>query len=146
MASDLNKLTLIGRLARDAEYRMNEGRQVAFFTLVNNHTYTSRDGQKRDEVNYFDCEVWGKMADVIKQYTSKGKQIAIEGRLRYSSWETPEGKRNKIKIVVESFQLLGGGAGGQSNRGGGGGGFKEESAYSAPEEDMGSYGSEDDPF
>ncbi|EKO27223.1 single-stranded DNA-binding protein [Leptospira interrogans str. 2006001854] len=77
------------------------------FSLANGRTYVS-NGEKREESHFFDCEVWGKPADIIQQYCKKGKQIAIEGRLKQDTWETPEGKKaSRIRIVVENFQLLG---------------------------------------
>ncbi|EMY76274.1 single-strand binding family protein [Leptospira weilii serovar Ranarum str. ICFT] len=66
------------------------------------------NGEKREESHFFDCEVWGKPADIMQQYCKKGKQIAIEGRLKQDTWETPEGKKaSRIRIVVENFQFLG---------------------------------------
>ncbi|EMF70814.1 single-stranded DNA-binding protein [Leptospira interrogans serovar Djasiman str. LT1649] len=77
------------------------------FSLANGRTYVS-NGEKREESHFFDCEVWGKPADIIQQYCKKGKQIAIEGRLKQDTWETLEGKKaSRIRIVVENFQLLG---------------------------------------
>lgn len=110
MANDLNRVTLIGRLTRDPEVKSISGTSVANFTLATNRTYTV-NGEKREETHFFDCDIWGKLADILKQYANKGKQIAIEGRLQQSVWDAPDGKKNsKVRIRVENFQLLGGNA------------------------------------
>lgn len=108
MANDLNRVTLIGRLTRDPEIKTLSNTSVCNFSIANNRVYTA-NGEKREETHFFDCEVWGKLAEVLKQYATKGKQIAIEGSLQQQVWDAPDGKKNsKIKIRVENFQLLGG--------------------------------------
>ncbi|BDA79313.1 single-stranded DNA-binding protein [Leptospira kobayashii] len=117
MANDLNKILLIGRLTRDPEFKSINGSSVVNFSVANNRIYVS-NGEKKEETHYFDCVAWGKLADILKQYAGKGKQVAIEGRLQQQSWETPEGKKaSKIRIFVESAQLLGGQGGGSSSGG-----------------------------
>ncbi|MCZ8343341.1 MAG: single-stranded DNA-binding protein [Leptospira sp.] len=115
MANDLNRILLIGRMTRDPEFKSVNGSSVVNFSVANNRTYMS-GGDKKEETHYFDCVAWGKLADILKQYAGKGKQVAIEGRLQQQSWETPEGKKaSKIRIYVESAQLLGGSGGSSSN-------------------------------
>ncbi|EMM85167.1 single-stranded DNA-binding protein [Leptospira santarosai str. 2000027870] len=100
-------MTLVGRLTRDPEFKSINGTSLVNFSLANGRTYVS-NGEKREESHFFDCEVWGKPADIIQQYCKKGKQIAVEGRLKQDTWETTEGKKAfRIRIVVENFQLLG---------------------------------------
>lgn len=107
MANDINRVTLVGRFTRDPEFKSINGTSLVNFSLANGRTYVS-NGEKREESHFFDCEVWGKPADIIQQYCKKGKQIAIEGRLKQDTWETPVGKKaSRIRIVVENFQLLG---------------------------------------
>ncbi|WP_001262505.1 single-stranded DNA-binding protein [Leptospira interrogans] len=107
MANDINRVTLVGRFTRDPEFKSINGTSLVNFSLANGRTYVS-NGEKREESHFFDCEVWGKPADIIQQYCKKGKQIAIEGRLKQDTWETLEGKKaSRIRIVVENFQLLG---------------------------------------
>ncbi|WP_036096914.1 single-stranded DNA-binding protein [Leptospira weilii] len=107
MANDINRVTLVGRLTRDPEFKSINGTSLVNFSLANGRTYVS-NGEKREESHFFDCEVWGKPADIMQQYCKKGKQIAIEGRLKQDTWETPEGKKaSRIRIVVENFQFLG---------------------------------------
>jgi single-strand DNA-binding protein len=110
MANDLNKVFLIGRLTRDPEYKSVKGTSVANFSLANNRSY-SVNNEKKEETHYFDCEVWGKLAEVLRDYGKKGKQLAVEGKLSQSTWDTPDGKKaSKIRVRVETFQLLGGGS------------------------------------
>lgn len=114
MANDLNRVTLIGRLTRDPEFKMIGQSSVVNFSIANNRIFVS-NGEKKEETNFFDCEAWGKLADILKQYAKKGKQVAIEGRLKQSTWDTPEGKKaSKIRIFVENCQLLGTATGGGS--------------------------------
>ncbi|MCC5814672.1 MAG: single-stranded DNA-binding protein [Leptospira sp.] len=121
MANDLNKVLLIARLTRDPDYKNINGTSLVNFGVANNRTYVA-NGEKKEETHYFDCEAWGKLADIIRQYATKGKQVMIEGRLKYDSWDTPDGKKaSRIKVFVENLQLLGspsGGSGGRESSGG----------------------------
>lgn len=92
MANDLNKVLLIGRMTRDPEFKSVNGSSVVNFSIANNRVYVT-NGEKKEETHYFDCVAWGRLADILKQYAGKGKQVAIEGRLQQQSWETPEGKK-----------------------------------------------------
>ena len=119
MATDLNTVVLIGRLTRDPEFKMVGGSNSSLvnFTLANNRVYVS-SGEKKEETNYFDCVAWGKLAEIVKDYTSKGKQILVEGRLIQESWDTNDGKKaSRIKIRVENLQLLGAKMGATNNQG-----------------------------
>lgn len=109
MANDLNNVVLIGRMTKDAEYKTVGQTSLANFSIANNRTYVDNTGTRKDLVNYFECTVWGKLAEVLKQYGGKGKQLMVEGRLEQSTWDAPDGKKmSKVKIRVENFQLLGG--------------------------------------
>lgn len=126
MANDLNKILIIGRMTRDPEFKSVNGSSVVNFSIANNRVYVT-NGEKKEETHYFDCVAWGRLADILKQYAGKGKQVAIEGRLQQQSWETPEGKKaSKIRVYVESAQLLGG----QGQGGGGSGGDRSDSSNS----------------
>lgn len=116
MANDLNRVTIIGRMTRDADCKQVGNSNIANFSIANGRSYTS-NGEKKEETNFFECQVWGKLADVIGQYGGKGKQIAIEGRLKQETWDGQDGKKmSKVKIVVENFQLLGGKSEGTNNQ------------------------------
>jgi single-strand DNA-binding protein len=109
MASDLNRVVLIGRLTRDPEIRSTaSGSYICRFSLANNRSYNRRDSSETvEEVGYFDCVSFGKLAEILSKYLKKGSRIAIDGQLRFSSWETPDqGKRSKVEILIDSFQFL----------------------------------------
>lgn len=105
--NDLNRVILIGRLVRDAELKYtNTGTPIINFSIAINEQYNF-NGNKKEYVNYFDIVLWGKIAESLNQYLSKGKQIAISGKLRQERW-TQDGKnRTKVKIIADTIQLLG---------------------------------------
>lgn len=107
MANDLNKVFLLGRLTRDPEFKTINTTSLVTFGLANNRV-TVVNGEKKEEVHYFECEAWGKLAEIIRQYAKKGKQVLIEGRLKYETWESQDGRKNsRVRIVLENMQLLG---------------------------------------
>jgi single-strand DNA-binding protein len=115
--ANLNKVILIGRLTRDVEARSfnNGGKVVKFGFAINNRKKNQQTGQWDDEPVYLDCEAFnrgeqGKLADTVEKYCRKGSQICIEGHLSLDSWndKTSGEKRTKLKIVVDSVQLLDG--------------------------------------
>ncbi|MFC1670297.1 single-stranded DNA-binding protein [Spirochaetota bacterium] len=107
MASDINRVVLIGRLTRDPELRyIQSGTAVANFSIANNRTYVS-SGEKKEQASFFNCIAWAKLGEVISEYCKKGQRIGIEGRLQQRSWDDQEGKkRSTVEIVVENFQFL----------------------------------------
>lgn len=109
MANDLNHVTLIGRLVRDIECKQVGETNLGKFTLAVGSSYTS-NGVKKEETSFIDCETWGKFTEIVQKYAGKGKQVAIEGKLKQDTWDGQDGKRmSKIKIKIDSLQLLGGG-------------------------------------
>ncbi len=120
MANDLNRVFILGRLTRDPETRqLPTGATLCRFSIANNRSYT-QNNEKKEEVSYFNCIAWGKLGEIIQKYCQKGKQVAIEGRLRQNSWQDTEGKKvSSVEINVENLQLLGGNNGGPSINGGG---------------------------
>lgn len=126
--ANLNKVMLIGNLTRDPELRQTpKGTAVAQFGLAVNRSFRGEDGQSREETTFVDLEAWGKQAETISKYMSKGRPIFVEGRLKLDQWEDKNGggKRSKLRIVVENFQFLGGRQDGDSGGGGGGGAARE---------------------
>ena len=109
MAS-LNRVLLMGNLTRDPELRyIPSGTAVANLGLATNRTYTTQDGERKEEVCYIDIVVWGKTAENCANYLSKGRPVFIEGRLQLDTWETEDGqKRSKLKVVADRVQFLGG--------------------------------------
>ena len=121
-----NKVILMGNLARDVELRHTPTNQaVANIGLAVNRTYKSKEGENREETTFVDCEAWGRTAEVMAQYLSKGRPVMIEGRLKFDQWQDQQGQnRSKLKVVIENFQFIGsrtdgGGGGGGSTDGGG---------------------------
>ena len=108
MASDLNRVILIGRLTRDPEIKStSSGNYFCKFTIANNRSYYKKEGTLQEETGFYDCVAWGKLAEVISKYTHKGKRIAVEGSLRFSTWEGQDGKKqSKVEISVENMQFL----------------------------------------
>ncbi|TGK09930.1 single-stranded DNA-binding protein [Leptospira fletcheri] len=147
MANDINRVTLVGRLTRDPEFKTVNGTSLVNFSLANGRTFVS-NGEKKEETHFFDCEAWGKGAEIIQQYCKKGKQLVIEGRLKQDTWETMEGKKaSRIRIVVENFQMIGGKESGGGDYGSSPAAATGGTAYSSSHEDFGGSGNDDDiPF
>lgn len=102
---DINKIIVIGNMTSDPLLNTGQYTNVTF-SIANNRVRTVNGGRK-EEVSFFECVAWGKLAEVICQYSGKGSKVCIEGRLRQNTWETPDGnKRSKIQIQVESLQFL----------------------------------------
>jgi single-strand DNA-binding protein len=126
-----NQVILIGNLTRDVELRHTPSNQtVANIGMAMNRQYQTKDGERREEVTFVDCEAWGRQAEVMAQYLSKGRPVMIQGRLKLDTWQDKEGgNRSKLKVVVENFQFLGSREGG-GTAGASGGGGKYQSAGS----------------
>lgn len=123
MAS-FNKVILAGNLTRDPQVSMlPSNTPVCEFGLAMNRRWRSQNGEMKEEVCFVDCRAFGRQAETLGQYMSKGKPILVEGHLRFEQWESKEGgKRSRLSVVVENFQFLGTGGGGGTGEGGGGGG------------------------
>jgi single-strand DNA-binding protein len=107
----LNVCHLIGNLTRDPELRVTpNGSAICQFGLAINRTFKDGAGQQREEVTFLDVEAWGKQAEVIAKYCTKGRALYVQGRLKLDQWEdkTTQQKRTKVKVVLENFQFLGG--------------------------------------
>jgi single-strand DNA-binding protein len=107
MAGNFNKVILMGNLTRDIELRhTNAGQPVANLSIAVNRRFKTSAGEMRDETTFIDCEAWGKTAEVMAQYLSKGRPVFVEGKLRLDQWQDQQGQnRSKLKVVVESFQF-----------------------------------------
>ena len=138
MAS-LNKVFLMGNLTRDPELRYtSSGTAVANFGMAINRRWTSPDGQERDETCFVELTIYGRRAEVICEYLTKGSPLFVEGRLQLDQWEDQNGqKRSRLRVVVENFEFIGrgGGAGGGRGAPGAGGPTDEGGAPPAPEVD-----------
>jgi single-strand DNA-binding protein len=106
----LNKVLLIGNLTRDPEVRYtSKGTAIAKFGLAMNRVWTSETGEKKEEVTFVDVDVFGRTAESVGQYMSKGSPIFIEGRLRLDQWNDKQtgDKRSRLGVVAERVQFLG---------------------------------------
>jgi single-strand DNA-binding protein len=126
--SNINRVTITGNLTRDPELRaLPSGTEVCQLGVaVNGRRKNPQTGQWEEEPNFFDVTVFGAQGQNCAQYLSKGRPVAIDGRLRWSSWDDKNGggKRSKVDIVAQTVQFLGGrdeggapGGGGQANQG-----------------------------
>ncbi len=132
--ANFNKVLLIGNLTRDPQLSyLPSQTAVVEFGLAVNRVWTGKDGQKKEEVCFVDCRAFAGQAETINKYLSKGKQVLIEGRLKFDSWAAQDGsKRSKHSVVVENFQFLGSGQGGAA----GSGAFTDGLGPVAPDDDI----------
>lgn len=150
--ANYNKVILAGNLTRDPQLSYTQsGTAVCQFGLAVNRRWRDQGGNQQEDTCFVDLTAFGRQAEVINQYMSKGRSILIEGRLNYSQWTTPEGdKRSKLKVVVENFQFLGGQGGndGGPNRGGGAqrGGSRNDAPVSVDADGGAPEGGDDIPF
>ena len=109
MSRGLNKAMVIGHLGRDPEMRYTpSGRPVTTFTLAVTRAWNSADGERHTETEWFNVVAWGNLAEICKQYLSKGQQVYVEGRLQTRRWDDKEGqKHTSVEIVANEMMMLG---------------------------------------
>ena len=114
----VNKAILVGNLGRDAEMRFTAGgTPVATVSLATTERFTDREGQKREDTQWHRIVIWGKTAESLHEYLTKGKQIYVEGRIQTREWTDKEGKTNKTTEIRADRIVLLGSAGGGEGRG-----------------------------
>jgi single-strand DNA-binding protein len=108
--ANLNRVFLMGNLTRDPQLRYTPSQQaICEFGLAINRKWKGADGQQHEEVCFVDCTAWGRSAETLQKYVTKGQPLFVEGRLRYHTWDGPDGKkRSKLDVTVLGFQFLGG--------------------------------------
>jgi single-strand DNA-binding protein len=107
MAGSLNKVIIIGRLGRDPEMRYTpSGQPVANFSLATDETYTGKDGQKVEKVEWHRIVVWGKQAEFCGNFLSKGRLVYIEGKLETRKWTDKDGVE-KYTTEIKADRVLG---------------------------------------
>jgi single-strand DNA-binding protein len=144
---NFNKVMLMGNLTRDPELRYTpNGQAVADIGIAINRRRKGQDGERRDDTTFVTVTAWGRQAEIINEYFSKGRPIFIEGRLQLDEWTTQEGqRRSKLKVILENFEFL-------TSRGdsseGGGQRSRQEPRQQTSQRSEPSYddGSEDEPF
>ena len=109
MNSLRNKVQLIGRLGQDPEIiNLESGKKIAKFSLATNDKYKDTSGQIIEDVQWHNLIAWNKTADIIEKYVTKGKEIAIEGKLTNRSWDDSDGKKHYVtEVVVDELLMLG---------------------------------------
>jgi single-strand DNA-binding protein len=128
VAGSVNVVVLVGNLTRDPELRATpSGMSVCSLRLaVNDRVKDQASGEWTDKANYFDIDVFGAQGERCAQWLSKGRQVAVEGRLRWREWESQDGqKRSAVSVAANNVQFIG-------PRDGGGGDFNRSQATSAP--------------
>lgn len=105
----LNKVILIGHLGRDPELRYTaSGTAVCNFTMAVSRRWTSRDGQQRDETDWFRVTAWDRLAETCANFLSKGRQVYIEGRVRLDTFTGQDGQeRSNLAVTAFEMQMLG---------------------------------------
>ena len=107
MAEDINAVTIVGRLTRDAELKYTgTGAAVVKMSLASNRSRKDGDNWIQ-EAGFFDVSLWGRRGEALVQYLLKGSKIAVSGSLRYEAWEQDGQKRSRVLIHAENIQLLG---------------------------------------
>jgi single-strand DNA-binding protein len=108
MNSLRNRVQLIGNLGQDPEIKtLESGKKVAHFTLATNDAYKNGDGQKIEETTWHNIVAWNGLADISGKYLKKGRQVAVEGRIAYRSYEDKKGVTKYItEIVLDQLMML----------------------------------------
>src|SRR5205809_8044128 len=135
--ANINRVVLVGNLTRDPELRHTpSGMPVCSLRIaVNTRRKDNATGQWTEKPNYFDITVWGNQGESCAQYLSKGRPVAVDGRLEWREWEAQDGsgKRQAVEIVADSVQFLGG-----RDDAGSGNGFSAKSDVPVDEKDFAS--------
>ena len=104
----VNRIIIIGNLGSDPEMRFTpNGRPVTSFSVATNRRYTTSDGERREETEWFTVVTWGRLAEQCNQFLTKGRLVYVEGRLRSHSWEGQDGqRRSRNEIVADRVSFL----------------------------------------
>ena len=110
MARGLNKVLLIGRLGHDPEMRYTpSGKPLTKFRMASDRNWTTTDGVKKSETEWFNIVAWGKLAEICNQYLKKGQQVYIEGRLHTRRWQDDEGiNHSSVEVIAQEMIMLDG--------------------------------------
>ena len=108
MSRGLNKVMIIGNLGRDPEMRYTpSGKPVTTFSVATSRTWNTSEGEKREETEWFNVVAWSSLAEICKQYLTKGQQVFIEGRLQTRHWDDQDGnKHTSVEIVANEMIIL----------------------------------------
>ena len=120
----INRVNITGNLTRDPDLRQSQG-GTAILSLgvaVNDRRKSPQTGEWEDYPNFIDCAMFGTRAEAVSRYLQKGSKVAIEGKLRYSSWERDGQRRSKLEVIVDEIEFM-------SREGGGG--YRQQAAQTA---------------
>ena len=109
MAGSFNRVVLMGNLTQDIELKYTPSETaVANVGIATNRRSKTANGEVREETTFVDCTAWGKVAEIMHQYTKKGDPVLIEGRLTTDQWKDKDtgAPRSKLKVTIESFQFV----------------------------------------
>ncbi len=104
-----NKVQLIGNLGQDPEIvTLESGKKLAKFSIATSETYRNAKGEKVEDTQWHNVVAWGKTADIVENFLTKGKQVALEGKLTHRSYETKEGEKRYItEVTCNELLMLG---------------------------------------
>ena len=104
----INRVMISGNLTRNAEIRSTQSGMaiLGFGVAVNDRRKNQQTGEWEDYPNFVDCTMFGTRAEAVGRYLSKGTKVAIEGKLRYSSWEKDGQRRSKLEVIVDEIELM----------------------------------------
>ena len=151
----INRVILTGNLTRDPEIRRTQSGMaiMSFGIAVNDRRKNSQTGEWEDYANFIDCTMFGARAESVSNFISKGSKVALEGKLRYSTWERDGQKRSKLEVIVDEIDFMssrnsqGGYQGGSNYQGGQASGGYQPAPAAAPAIDTTSSVYDDDiPF
>jgi single-strand DNA-binding protein len=154
-STNINTVVVTGNLTKDPELRsLQSGTSVCKLRIAVNSRRKNANGEWEDKPNYFDVTVWGAQGENCATYLSKGRPVAVQGRLDWREWDAQDGgKRQSVEIIAESVQFLGSRDGSGGNGGGGGNGFAAQTDVPADTSDfegqttsVGASGDDDIPF
>jgi single-strand DNA-binding protein len=113
----VNKVILVGNLGKDPEVRyLENGSVVANVTIATSESYKDRNGNRIENTEWHDLEMWDGLAKIAEQYLNKGKTIYVEGRIKSDTWQDDQGmNRKKIRIRVQNMTMLGSAGGGSGS-------------------------------
>ena len=104
----INRVNISGNLTRDPELRATAGgtQVLSFGVAVNDRRRNAQTGEWEDYPNFVDCTMFGNRAEAVSRFLAKGMKVAIEGKLRYSSWERDGQKRSKLEVIVDELDVM----------------------------------------
>jgi single-strand DNA-binding protein len=104
----LNKVMIIGNLGADPEMRYTaDGTALTNFRVAASRTYSSPDGERKEETEWFSVVTWRKLAEQCSQFLQKGRKVYVEGRIQTRSWDTPEGERKyRTEVIADRVMFL----------------------------------------